>query len=111
MCLDTIGAVPGHQLIRLCFGEVNVIEPAFFHAIPHPAAKYAKKLASTDVRKVGFFDVFCAMVFSVAQQTASCSGWLRQYIRNWRNPVTGSLEHLCKKGWCANNLIILNRHK
>ena len=84
-------------------------EPAFFHATPHPAARYAKKLASTDVRKVRFFDLFCAMVFSVAQQTASCSGWLRQYIRNWRNPITGSLEHLCKQMGSANYLLRQHR--
>ncbi|WP_437888367.1 hypothetical protein [Phytobacter sp. V91] len=33
---------------------------------------------------------------SVAQQTASCSGWLCDYIRMWGGRVTGSFEHLHK---------------
>ncbi|MCK6678268.1 hypothetical protein [Enterobacter asburiae] len=32
----------------------------------------------------------------MAQQTASCSGWLCDYIRMWDGRVTSSFEHLHK---------------
>ncbi|MDU4995187.1 MAG: hypothetical protein E6265_01215 [Enterobacteriaceae bacterium] len=41
----------------------------------------------------------------MAQQTASCSGWLCDYIRMWGNLVTGALEHLHKQVGCTDYLL------
>jgi hypothetical protein len=56
------------------------------------------KSAGVDKRQVGvvFRGFFLRHGFSVAQQTASCSGWLRDYIRMWGGHVTCSFEHLHK---------------
>ena len=47
--------------------------------------------------------VFLRHGFSVAQQTASCSGWLCDYIRMWGGRVTGSFEHLHEHVGSADN--------
>jgi hypothetical protein len=62
------------------------------------------KSAGVDKRQVGvvFRGFFLRHGFSVAQQTASCSGWLRDYIRMWGGHVTGSFEHLHKHIGSAN---------
>jgi hypothetical protein len=56
------------------------------------------KSAGVDKRQVSvvFRGIFLRHGFSVAQQTASCSGWLSDYIRMWAGRVTGSFKHLHK---------------
>lgn len=70
MRLHPVGPVALYQLIGLGFSEIVVLEPAFLHDAPQLDTTYRKSLAPLSVREWIFFEVFCAMVLSVAQQVS-----------------------------------------